>query len=102
MNRPETSEVGWAVQISSEEYARRQAHSADPKSWLSLRNLLVFVLLIWNGYFLAGLLYVLSAQSPSGDAVTRIFVTLWIWGDLGILLVAGSIWAIRRRRRPAA
>ena len=102
MNRPETPEVGWAVRVSAEKFARRRAHSATLKGWLSPRNLLVFVLLIWNGYFLAALLYGTSVQHPSNDAVTRIAVTLWIWGDFAILLVAWSIWAIRRRRRRAA
>jgi hypothetical protein len=72
------------------------------KSWLSLRNFLLFVLLFWNGYFLVGVLYGSSEQSPSDGAVTRIVVTLWIWGDLAILLVACSIWAIRKRRRRIA
>lgn len=101
VNGPETPEVGWAVQASGE-YATGQQRSATVKSWLSLRNLLAFILVLWNGYFLASLLYGLSVQSPSRDAIIRIVVNLWLWGDVAILLVAWSIWAIRRRRRNAA
>jgi hypothetical protein len=99
IDRPETPEVGWAVQVSAEEHARRRVRSATLKSWLSPRNLLVFILLVWNGYFLASLLYGSSVQD---DAVKRIVVTLWIWSELAILLVAWSIWAIRSRRRRTA
>ena len=102
MSRPDAPEVGWAVQGSADQFARRRARSASLKGWLSLRNLLVLVLLLWNGYFLAGLIYQSSVQNPSGDAVTRILITLGIWGDLAILLASWSTWAFRRRRRRAA
>lgn len=98
VNRPESREVGWAVQASPEVYARRREHSAAVKKWLSLRNLLILVLLLWNGYFLAAVLYGLSGDGPWGNAVTNIVVTLWIWGDFAILVVASSVWAVRRRR----
>jgi hypothetical protein len=78
--------IGWAVQQSPADSNRRE------RSWLSRRNLLVLVLLLWNGYFLASLIYELLVQSPSRSSMLAIIVWLWVLGDLAIVLCA---WAIR-------
>jgi len=69
---------------------------------LSLRNLLILVLLLWNGYFLVSLIYELLVQSPSRNSVLAIIVWLWALGDLVILLCAWAIRAILRARRSSA
>jgi hypothetical protein len=103
MNRhPETPEVGWAVQRSPEDQARRQAHSGTLRNWLSLRSLLVLVVLLWNGYFLAGTIYELFVQSPSRNQVLAVTVWLWVLGDVAIVIGAVTVRALLRARRNAA
>jgi hypothetical protein len=101
-DRHESATVGWAVKVPPEEFESRERRSAALRTWLSLRKLLALVLLLWNGYFLAAVLYGLTVQYPAGDSVRRIEVTLWFWGDVAILLFAWSVWVLRRRRRKVA
>jgi hypothetical protein len=102
VNRPHNPEVGWAVQVPPEELRRREARSEALRRLLTLRNLLFLILVLWNGLFLVFLLYAAAAQYSAHDAEIRILATLWIWSDLAILLVAGTIWSIRRGHGRAA
>jgi hypothetical protein len=78
------------------------ADNCPVTKWLSLRNLLVLVLLLWNGYFLAALIYELFVQSPSRSTVIAVIVWLWVLGDLAILLGSWALRAILRARHSAA
>ena len=101
-DRRESPAVGWAVQVPPEEYEGRKRRSPVLRSWFSFRRLLALVLLLWNGYFLAAVLYGLTVQDPARNSVRRIEVTLWFWGDVAVLLVACAVWVTQRRRRRVA
>ena len=88
--------VGWAVQQSPADSNRRD------RSWLSRRNLLVLVLLLWNGYFLASLIYELLVQSPSRTSVLAVIVWLSVLGDLAIVLCAWATRTVLNARSSAA
>lgn len=77
-------------------------HNGRVAKWLTLRNLLVLVLLLWNGYFLAALIYELIVQSPSRSTVIAVIAWLWVLGDLAILLGSWALRAILRARASAA
>lgn len=97
-DRPRT---GWAVQVSADDLRRRQERSKRFKKWLSWKSLLLAVLVVWNGWFLAAVLYGMTATTPDQGLVTRIVVTVWFWGDVAIVLAALAIWAILQTRRAA-
>jgi hypothetical protein len=101
-DRHEIPTTGWAVKVPPGEYERRERRWATLRTWLPPRNLLAVILPLWNGYFLAAILYGLTVQDPAGDAVRRIEVTMWFWGDVAIVLIAWSFWVLRRRRRRVA
>jgi hypothetical protein len=74
-----------------EDQARRKAHSGTFRNCLSLRRLLVLVVLLWNGYFLAGTIYELFVQSPSRNQVLAIMVWLWVLGDVAIVIATVTV-----------
>ena len=76
--------------------------AGDLPGWLSPRNLLILVLVIWNGYFMAALIYEQLVRSPSQSTVSAIIVWLWVVGDAAILLCSWALRTILRRRRTAA
>ena len=89
--------AGWIVTGSPDEVRRDQVRRdrERPKTlekWLSLRSVLTLVLGVWNGYFVAALVYELVVRSSSSDAALRIIVGLWVLGDVAIL---GCSWAFR-------
>jgi hypothetical protein len=69
---------------------------------LSLRNLLLLVLVLWNAYFLAALIYELLIQSPARNSVAAIILWLWVLGDVVILLCSWVLRVILRTRRSTA
>jgi len=74
----------------------------DLAAMLRLGSLLVAALLVWNVYFLAALLYRLTVENRSKGLVTRIVATVWVWGDVLMVLASIAVWAVRRSRRNAA
>jgi hypothetical protein len=76
--------------------------AGDRPGWLSLRTLLILVLVVWNGYFLAALIYEQFIKSPAQSTVSAIIVWLWVLGDAAILLCSWALRTILRGRRTAA
>jgi hypothetical protein len=89
--------AGWIVtgspdQVRRDRVRRDKERPKTLEKWLSLRSVLTLVLGVWNGYFVAALVYELVVRSSSSDAALRIIVGLWVLGDVAIL---GCSWAYR-------
>jgi hypothetical protein len=94
--------AGWIVTSSADQVGRDQERSKTLEKWLSLRSLLTLVLGVWNGYFLAALVYELLAQSSSEDSALRVILLLWVVGDVAILLCSWGLRAVLRSTRGSA
>jgi hypothetical protein len=87
--------VGWAVGGSPD---RR---SSPAKKWLKLKNLLILLLVAWNGYFVAAVIYGATVHSPSRNDVVAIILWIWLLGDAAILVCSLALRSICKRRSTA-